>query len=165
KYHSLFYHLDSRGRDVIGSREMHDKTRVTKRSSLLRRAAEPALVDLALAAYRAQWGESPSREEWAGWVRSFAQFGIMVGGWLSRRNSLKLRTPANRTRYFQSQEFDFYEFMAVARRRVVAIANRAHAYFDARDFSPEARARFIADLGFDGTLAEPEGAYGPRLAS
>src|SRR5262249_18806682 len=62
KYHSLFYHLDSRGRDVIGSREMHDKTRVTKRSSLLRRAAEPALVDLALAAYRAQWGESPSRE-------------------------------------------------------------------------------------------------------
>jgi hypothetical protein len=165
KYHSLFYHLDSRGRDVIGTREMHDKTRVTKRSSLLRRTAEPALVDLALASYQAMWGEAPERREWAGWVRSFAQFGRMAGSWLPRRNSLKLRTPANRTRYFQSPQFDFYDFMAVARRRVVAIANCAFAYFDGADFSPAARARFIADLGFDGSLAEPQGAYGPRLAS
>jgi hypothetical protein len=165
QYHALFYHVDARGRDVIGTREMHDKTKVTKRSSIVRRAAEPALVDLALASYRAMWGEAPRRAEWTGWVRSFAQFGVLVGGWLSRQNSLKLRTPANRALYFQSREFDFYDFMAVARRRLVGIANRAHAYFDGGDFAGAARARFIADIGFDGSLAEPLGVYGPRLAS
>ena len=165
KYHSLFYHLDARGRDVIGSREMHDKTRVTKRSSILRRATERPLVELALAAYRAMWGEAPTRAQWTGWVRSFAQFGVMVSGRVARRDSLKIRTAACRARYFQCDEFDFYAFMAVARRRVVALANLAHAYFDAGDFGPDAEARLVAALGFDGSLAEPLGVHGPRLSS
>src|SRR5215831_11528597 len=55
KFHALFYHLDSMGRDVIGSRQIREKTRVTKRSSLVRRVAEPAIVDLAVFAYRAMW--------------------------------------------------------------------------------------------------------------
>jgi len=163
KYHALFYHLDVYGHDVIGNRVMHDKTRVTKSSSVLRRAAEPPIVDLALAAYQAMWGESPTRAEWTGWVRSFAQFGRMVSGWLSRRNSFKLRTPENRQHYFQSSDFDFYDFMAVARKRVVVIANRSFAYYEAKDFSDAARARFVADLAFDGTLAEPMGVHGPQL--
>ena len=167
KYHALFYHLEARGRDLIGSADMQDKTRVTKHSSILRRAAEPAIVDLALGSYHKMWGDAPTREEWAGWVRSFAQFGMMVGhgvgGWLSRRNSLKLRTAANREHYFQSKEFDFYDFMKAARSRVIAIANRAYAYYAAGDFSAAERERFVADVAFDGTLAEPLGVHGPRL--
>jgi hypothetical protein len=167
KYHALFYHLDVYGRDVIGSVEMRDKTRITKRSSVLRRAAEPAIVDLALAAYQKMWGDAPSRADWTGWVRSFSQFGMMVGyglgGWMSRRNSLKLRTVENREHYFQSRDFDFYDFMKAARRRVIDIANRAHAYFAAGDFSPAERTRFVSEIAFDGTLAEPLGAHGPRL--
>jgi hypothetical protein len=167
KYHALFYHLDVQGRDVIGSPEMQDKTRVTKQSSAIRRSAEPAIVDLALGAYHKMWGEAPARDEWTGWVRSFAQFGMMVGygpgAWLSRRNSVKLRTTANRVRYFQSREFDFYAFMAAARSRVTVITNRAYAYYTGGDFSTTARAQFVADIAFDGTLAEPIGVHGPKL--
>src|SRR5215470_5786636 len=165
KYHALFYHLDLYGRDVIGSRDIQDKTRITKRSSPLRSAAEPAIVNLALASYHSMWGDAPGRGEWTGWVRSFAQFGMMVGygvgGWLSRRNSHKLRTPANRVRYFKSADFDFYEFMTAARARVIHIANRSYEYFAAADFSAAACDRFLAEVAFDGTLAEPLGLHGP----
>src|SRR5262249_28935679 len=96
KFHAQFYHLDSTGHDLIGSRQIGEKARVTKRSSLVRRVAEPAIIDLTVSAYRAMWSDAPGRREVAGWVRSFAQFGRMVGGPLALRNSLLQRTPANR---------------------------------------------------------------------
>ncbi|HJZ84675.1 MAG TPA: hypothetical protein VKN99_05860 [Polyangia bacterium] len=163
KYHALFYHLDSRGRDLLGSREIREKTRVTKRSSLLIRAAESSVVDLAVTAYRSMWNDSPSRKQFAGWVRSFAQFGRMVGGPMALRNSLRLRTPGNRAHYFHCREFNFYDFWEAGRARGIKIANRAFEYFEHADFSPEAQARFVADVAFDGSLAEPLGLYGPAL--
>jgi hypothetical protein len=165
KYQAMFFHLDTLGRDIIGSREMHERTRVTKRTSLLRLSTEPAIVDFAITAYRAMWEDAPSQKEWMSWVRSFAHFGVMVSGRMALRNSIRLRTPENRLRYFQSPDFDFYDFWEAGRTRGIEIAGRAFEYFEGADFSPEARAAFIADVAFDGTLAEPLGLRGPRLPS
>jgi hypothetical protein len=162
KYQALYYHIDSRGTDLIGSREMRDKTRVTKRSPLTGRI-EPAIVEFATTAFRRMWCDAPSARMWSGWVRSFAHFGIMVSGPMALRNSLKLRTPANRKRYFQDEAFDFYDFWAAGRARGIEIGNLAYEYFERADFSDMAHARFVAQLAFDGTLAEPFGLRGPSL--
>jgi hypothetical protein len=142
---------------------MYEKTLITKRSSLVRLATERPLVDFALTAYRAMWDDSPSAKQWMSWVRSFAHFGRMVGNGLALRNSKKLRTAENRAHYFQSSEFDFYEFWEAGRKRGVLIANRSLEFFEQGDFSDAARAQFIADVAFDGTLADPLGLYGPKL--
>jgi hypothetical protein len=163
KYHALFYHLDSTGRDLIGSTEIHEKTRLAKRGSLFRLATEAPLVELALASYRSMWGEAPSRREWMGWVRSFAHFGRLVGHRWARKNSLRLRTAENRDHYFRCREFDFYEFWEIGRRRGVELANRAYELFERADFSDAGLSRFIADIAFDGTLSEPLGRNGPGL--
>jgi hypothetical protein len=163
KFHALFYHLDSRGRDLIGSAEMHEKTLVARRSSLVWLAVERPLVDLAVTSYRAMWNDSPSRRQWMGWVRSFAHFGRMVGHRWAHKNSLRLRTDANREHYFACRDFDFYAFWEAGRLRGIQIANRAYELFERADFSDEARARFVKDVAFDGTLGEPFGRYGPKL--
>jgi hypothetical protein len=163
KYHAMFYHLDMLGRDVIGSTEMHEKTRVTKLSSLVWLSAERPLVAFARATYHRMWNEAPAETEWCSWVRSFAHFGVMVGSRVARRNSLRLRTDENRRRYFQSTDFDFYAFWEAGRRRGLEIANRAYRFFQEGDASPAARAQFIADVAFDGSLGEPLGLRGPAL--
>jgi len=157
----MFKALDERW-DVVPI-DIRDKTRVTKRSSLLRLAAERALVDFAVATFHAMWSDGPTPRQWMGWVRSFAQFGRMVGGPMALRNSLRLRTPGNRAHYFHCREFNFYDFWEAGRARGIKIANRAFEYFEHADFSPEAQARFVADVAFDGSLAEPLGLYGPAL--
>src|SRR5262249_5109011 len=67
KYQAMFYHLDTMGRDLIGSADMYKKTLVTKRTSLLRLAAEKPLVDFAVASYRAMWDDSPTPQKWMSW--------------------------------------------------------------------------------------------------
>jgi hypothetical protein len=163
KYHAMFYHLDSLGRDLIGSAEMIELTRVTKRSSLVRLAAEPPVVDFARAAYRSMWNDAPSARQWRAWVRSFQHFGVLVASRVARRNSLRLRTDENRRRYFQCGEFDFYEFWEVGRQRGVEIANHAYRFFDRGDVTAAARAQLAADVALDGSLGEPLGLRGPRL--
>src|SRR5215471_7978148 len=164
KYHAMFYHLATRENvDLIGSSEMHEKTRVTKQTSLLRLAVEKHLVDFAISSYQLMWDESPAREEWQGWVRSFAHFGVLVGGYWARRNSRLMRTDENRHRYFQCEDFDFYDFWEAGRVRGIEIANRAFEYFERGVFDVQARAKFVADVAFDGTLAEPLGLRGPAL--
>jgi hypothetical protein len=163
KYHAMFYHLDTTGRDLIGSREIHEKTTLAKRSSLVFLATERPLVELALASFRATWGASPSARQWMSWVRSFGHFGRMVGHRFAHKNSLRLRTAANHARYFRSSEFDFYDFWEIGRGRGIEIANRAFDFFERGDFSEDARARFVADVAFDGTLGEPLGLHGPSL--
>jgi hypothetical protein len=163
KYHAMFYHLDTMGRDLIGSSAMHEKTRVTKSSSLVRLQAEAPLVEFAVQSFQAMWGDGPSAREWMSWVRSFAHFGVLVGGRMALRNSLRLRTVENREHYFKSRDFDFYDFWEAGRRRGIKIANQAFEFFDRGDFSTPGRARFVAEVAFDGSLAEPLGLYGPAL--
>ena len=164
KYHAMFYHLDTRdGVDLIGSPEMHEKTRVTKQTSIARLAAEKPLVDFAISTYELMWNDAPAREEWQGWVRSFQHFGILVGGYWARRNSRLMRTEENKRRYFQCPDFDFYEFWEAGRLRGIEIANKAFEYFERGVFDAGARAKFVADVAFDGTLAEPLGLRGPAL--
>jgi hypothetical protein len=164
KYHAMFYHLATRENvDLIGSSEMHEKTRVTKQTSLLRLGVEKHLVDFAISSYQLMWDESPTAEEWQGWVRSFAHFGVLVGGYWARRNSRLMRTDENRLRYFQCEDFDFYDFWEAGRVRGIEIANKAFEYFERGVFDAQARAKFVADVAFDGTLAEPLGLRGPAL--
>jgi hypothetical protein len=163
KFHSQFFHVDRFGDDVVGNPAMRSKTRVTKRFSLVRRAAEPALVALAIEAYRGFFGEGPDGRTWTSWVRSFAHFGALLSGPVARRTSRRQRTAEMRKRYFQSSQYDFHAFFDAACHRGARLATLAHDFFEAGDFAPEARRRFVAEAGVDDSLAEPAGRGLPAL--
>ena len=155
KYHALFVHLERLGFDPIGSPEIRRWTRVVKDGSLWQARVEAPLVALIRDAYRGAYGDAPDGATWAGWVRSFAHFGLMVGTPMAARNSARVRKdPAWRERFYENEQFRFGEFYACSERRLAALTTLCHDYFAAGDFSRAAEERFIAQSGID-DLAEP----------
>jgi|SRR5579871_4012237 len=166
KYHALFFHLETRGEDVIGQKAFQLKTRVIKRSSLTRADAEPAIVAFMQSAYRGAYGNAPDPRAWTAWVRSFRHFGLLVGNMLAGRNSRKVRRDERLfRRYFRNPgEFDFAAFYVHSERRLAELVNLAFAYFEAGDFSTAAEDRFCAAAHID-NLADPDGLGLPSLPS
>src|SRR5688572_4873541 len=155
KYQALFFHMERRGDDPIGTREFREWTQVTKRGGPVRAAVEPTVVALIAAAYRGAYGSAPTAARWCGWVRSFRHFGLLVGSALAARNSQVVRHDAGlRRRYFQNEQFDFFEFYAGAERRLAHLGHLALDYFDAGDLSLAAEQAFVDASGID-DLAEP----------
>jgi hypothetical protein len=168
KYHSLFFHVDRFGEDVIGSLEMRRRTVITKRSSYVLRNMEVPVVAFATGAigtfYGPLLGKQPSAGEWTSWVRSFRQFGRMVSGPMARNNSHRLRTAEHREHYFQNADFDFYAFWEHSLRMGREICALALDYFEAGEFDPASREAFIAASGIDrNNLGDPSGDGLPRL--
>src|SRR5258708_4006785 len=80
-------------------------------------------------------GHAPAGETWAGWVRRFRHFGLLVSMPIAKRNSDKKgRDPLLRPRYFENDVFRFWDFYGCSERRVTELCNLGHAYFDAGDF-------------------------------
>jgi hypothetical protein len=155
KYHALFFHLDRRGDDPVGTREFRAWTKVTKRGGVLSARVEQPLVDFIRDAYTGAYGNAPDGARWSSWVRSFRHFGVLVGSPLAARNSRIVRNDVrHRLRYFQNASFDFWAFYAGAERRLQHLTELALAYFEAGDFSPAAERAFVAASGID-DLAEP----------
>ncbi len=164
KYHSMFFHLDRFGEDVIGSRAMRRRTIITKASSYLRRNAESPIVQFATGTMGTFYDRAPSAREWTSWVRSFRQFGRMVSGPMARRNSFKLRTAEHREHYFQSSEFDFYDFWPHSLRMGRNLLQLGLDFFDAGQFDDTSRQRFIHASGIDRkNLGAPSGEGLPAL--
>lgn len=166
KYHALFFHLERLGGDPIGTPAFRDWTRVVKDGGAWLPGATPRveapLVPFMRDAYRGAYGGAPSAETWAGWVRSFRHFGLLVSMPIARRNSEKKQRDASlRPRYFENDVFRFWDFYACSERRLTELANLAYAYFDAGDFSPAAEDAFVRAARID-DLAEP-GLYYPEL--
>jgi hypothetical protein len=162
KYHALFFHLERSGRDPIGTPEFRDWTRVVKHGSLVRAHVEAPIVQFMRDAYRGAYGDAPDGNSWAGWVRSFRHFGLLVSLPIARHNSQqKQQDPTLRPRYFENDVFRFWDFYACSERRVTELANLAYGYFDAGDFSTVAEDAFVRAARID-DLAEP-GLHHPEL--
>jgi hypothetical protein len=158
KYHALFFHLERIGRDPIGTADFRWWTQVVKRPPSLfggEARVEPALAQFMSSAYRGAYGDAPDATTWAGWVRSFRHFGLLVSTPMAKRNSeRKRRDTSLYPRYFENDVFNFWEFYACSERRVVELANLALDYFNAGDFSAAAEDAFVAAARID-DLAEP----------
>lgn len=162
KYHALFFHLERSGRDPIGTPEFREWTRVVKHGSLTRAHVEEPIVQFMRDAYRGAYGDAPDGGSWAGWVRSFRHFGLLVSLPIARRNSeKKQQDPSLRPRYFANDVFRFWDFYACSERRVTELCNLAYGYFDAADFSTAAEDAFVRAARID-DLAEP-GLHHPEL--
>jgi hypothetical protein len=156
KYHALFFHLDRRGVDPIGTAEFRAWTRVVKNGSFVQRRVEAPILAFMQDAYRGAYGGAPATRNWAGWVRSFAHFGALVGSPMAARNSRRVRKdPSLRERYFDNDVFRFFEFYACSERRLEELCNLGLAYFEAGDFSRAAEDAFVTASRID-DLAEPE---------
>jgi hypothetical protein len=165
KYHALFFHLERLGYDPIGMPEFRRWTQVVKEQPLWwggQARVEQPIVAFMRDAYRGAYGDAPTATTWAGWVRSFRHFGLLVSLPIASRNSqLKQRDPSLRPRYFEGDLFRFWDFYACSERRVTALGNLAYDYFDGGDFSPAAEDAFVRAARID-DLAEP-GLYHPEL--
>jgi hypothetical protein len=155
KYHALFFHLERRGDDPIGTAEFRSWTQITKCGNVLSSRVEPALVAFIRDAYTGAYGNAPDAARWCGWVRSFRHFGLLVGSPLAARNSRLVRNdPRLRLRYFQNTTFDFWAFYAGAERRLAHLTQLALDYFTTADFSAAAEHAFAVASRID-DLAEP----------
>ncbi len=165
KYHALFFHLERFGRDPIGTSDFRDYTQIVKAGSFVQARVEAPIVGFMRDAYRGAYGDAPDGETWAGWVRSFRHFGLLVSLPIARRNSeKKQRDPSLRPRYFENDVFRFWDFYAYSERRVTELANVGYDYFDAGDFSPAAEDAFVRAARID-DLAEPGLVYPELLAA
>jgi hypothetical protein len=154
KYQSLFLHLWRFGDDAIGTAAFAERARIAKRGTSLTLHIEPALVYLALSAYRGAYETAPAALQFCRWVRNFRQFGILLSTPLVAKHSVRCRTEALRERYFQNEVFDCREFFTAAERRLGPLATLAYDYFVAGDFSPASEEAFCRASGID-DLAEP----------
>lgn len=154
KYQALFLHLWRLGYDPLGSAAFAQRARITKRGTSLTVRVEPAIVYLALNAYRGAYGTAPAALQFCRWVRNFRQFGILLSAPFVAKNSMRSRTDALRERYFQNEVFDCREFFAAAEQRLGKLAWLGYEYYCAGDFSPAAEDAFCQASGID-DLAEP----------
>lgn len=166
KYQALLFHHERLGGDPIGTPIFRDWTRVVKEAGPWLPGTKPrveaSLIAFMRDAYRGAYNDAPRGETWAGWVRSFRHFGLLVSLPPARANSeKKQRDPALRPRYFENDLFCFWDFYACSERRVTELANLAYDYFDAGDFSSAAEELFLRAARID-DLAEP-GLYYPEL--
>jgi hypothetical protein len=154
KYHSMFFHIERLGDDIIGSRAFYEKTHLVKRSSFFRRNVERAVVEGARGAFLRTYGDAPSEQEWTGWVRTARHFGFLVSGVLARRNSRRLRTAEHRARYYECDDFHFDDFYAVSEVRARQLIELAVGYLLNGDFRASTAAEFDEAAAID-DLAYP----------
>jgi hypothetical protein len=164
KYQALFFHMERTGGDPIGTPEFRRLTQVVKDVPPLFGPArvEQPLLGFMRDAYRGVYGDAPEPATWAGWVRSFRHFGMLVALPIAGMNSERRHRDASlRPRYFENDVFRFWDFYAHSERRVTELCNLGYAYFDAGDFSPAAEDAFVRAARID-DLAEP-GLYHPEM--
>lgn len=156
KVHSMFFHLDRFGADVLGSHVMRERIRITDS-----RGVAPHLAAYMTDLVRAYFGFAPSPREWTRWVRCYQRVSWLLATYPAAHNSRRARTEEMRRRYYANEEYDFREFFAAAEQRTSATLSFVADYFDAADFSGRSQQQFVErialdDLAFPDTLRHPE---------
>ncbi|HEY3353835.1 MAG TPA: hypothetical protein VGQ83_11345 [Polyangia bacterium] len=162
KFHSMFFHLDRFGRDVIGSPEWLELTRLTEGGSLLWRRHDPAVTGLWLGALADHYGDAPTVSQWTDWQRNFIHFGFLTSGFLAARNTRLYSTPENRRIYYSNDLFHFPDHMDAAFRLAERMLTLTAEYLDAGRFDDGARKQFLADLQLPKSLGWPESTTPPH---
>jgi len=160
KYHSLFFHLDRFGEDIVGRPRFfrEDARLLADRSFFLPRAPRP-LLDLFRASLRRTHGAAPSRLQVAGWIRNFHQLAFLIALPFAARNSTRTRTAENRRRYYDGPGVLFASHYARAEKRLKALAHLGLEYFESPRFDEAQRKRFDERAGIE-DLARPAAAEG-----
>jgi hypothetical protein len=161
KYQSLFFHLDLRGRDILGCREWLDRTRLSPGASMLWRRHEPALTDLWLGALADHYGRCPTIQEWTSWLRNFVHFGWLTCGYLARRNGRRTATDDRRRIYYSNDLFHVPDHIDAAARLTSRMVTLAKEYCAAGRFDDASRAKFVEDLALPQDLGWPQVAQAP----
>jgi hypothetical protein len=162
KYQSLFIHMEVLGHDVIGKPEFYARiARITRTNPFFRRRVDPGLAEFMTGMLGRFFGESPSADEWSGWVRSFRHIAFLVSGSLADQDSRRSRTEVLRERYFSNEDFDFRDFFAAGRRRAASMLTLAHDYLELPRFDDASRASFARAAALD-NLSYPDEARHPE---
>jgi hypothetical protein len=162
KYHSLFFHRELHGKDILGTRPLFaEKSRIVEEPALIRLSPELPVVrwctDLLGGFFHEQ---APSMRQFASWVRSFRHFGFVLSLPPVHGNSQRLGTQENRERYYENSDFSFADFFERGHARSVQFLNLAYAAFEAATLSAEQRAAFlrlvqITDLSYPPQIGLP----------
>ena len=155
KFHSLFFHLDRFGDDILGSSIMRERMRLTDSARL-----DPAFARFMTDLMHGHFGDAPPPRQWARWVRCYRKVSWLLATYPAARNSRRVRTEEMRRRFYANEQMDFREFFAAAEKRTNRFLSFAYDYFEAADFSDKARARFIQEAALD-DLAFPNHAQHP----
>lgn len=145
KYHSLFFHRDMQGADVVGRPSFfREKCRILERPQFFRLSIGEPVVRWCTDVLAGFYHEgAPSVRQFASWVRAFRHFSFMVSLPAAQRNSDRLGTPAHRAHYYENGDFSFMEFWERGYRRSVELINLAYETYRAGDFSEEKREAFL----------------------
>ncbi|MEK6608985.1 MAG: zinc dependent phospholipase C family protein [Myxococcota bacterium] len=150
KFHSIFFHAERFGEDVLGSSVMRERARLGASWRV-----ERPLAEFMTGLLRGRFGEAPSPGRWASWVRCYQRISFLLSTPLAALGSRRSRTERAYRLYYANPEHDFREFFAAAETRTHRFISFAHDYFEAGDFSNGARARFIEEAALD-DLAFPD---------
>lgn len=163
KYHSLFFHKDLLGSDVVGRSELFtQRARIVDHPATVRRNVHAPVVRWSTEMLAGFFhGAAPSMREFAGWVRAFRHFSLAISLPPAGGNSRRLGNADNRRRYYENDDFRFVEFWRRGYQRSIELINLAHAVVEAEDFSDTRRAAFlrraaISDLAYPPERGLPE---------
>ena len=162
KFHSLFFHLETFGEDIIGTPRWRERTRLTEGASLIFRRHEPAVTAAWLAALRDTYGFAPTVTEWTSQLRAFVRFGAMTSIYPARRNSRLYSTAEKRRTFYSNDLFHFPDHMDAATRLAVRTLVLSLDYYEAGRFDAESRGKFIAELALPARISVPEAADAPN---
>jgi hypothetical protein len=158
KYHSLFFHRELSGHDIIGTPSFFtQKTKIFDR---------PPFFRLNLAVPAVQWSAetlsgfyqeaAPSMRQFASWVRSFRHFALLVSSPMAKRNSGRLGNDENRRWYYEDDEFSFRKFWERGFQRSIELLNLAGSVIEQASWSDEACAAFLSGANISDLSYPPE---------
>jgi hypothetical protein len=162
KFHSLFFHVDRYGRDMIGTREWLERTRLTEGASIIFRRHEPAVTAAWLGALRDTYGSAPTVAEWTSQLRAFVQFGVLTSSYPARRNSRLYATAAKRRTYYSNERFHFPDHMDAATHLAERMLALSLEYYEGGRFDDGSRRRFIDELDLPQRISVPEATDAPH---
>jgi hypothetical protein len=162
KFQSLFFHVDRFGRDIIGTREWLERTRLTEGASLIFRRHEPAVTAAWLGALRDTYGSAPTVAEWTSQLRAFVHFGVLTSSYPARRNSRLYGTAEKRRIYYSNDLFHFPEHMDAATRLAERMLVLSLEYYTGGRFDDQTRRRFIDELAIPRRISVPEATDAPH---
>ena len=162
KFQSLFFHVDRFGRDIIGTREWLERTRLTEGASIVFRRHEPAVTAAWLGALRDTYGNAPTVAEWSSQLRAFVHFGLLTSGYPARRNSQLYGTPEKRRIYYSNELFHFPDHMDAATRLAERMLALSLEYYEAGRFDAPRRRQFIDELALPRRISVPEATDAPQ---
>jgi hypothetical protein len=162
KLHSLFFHFERFGRDLLGHPSWLDRTRLMPEASLWRRRHRPALTEAWLGAIADHYGGAPSVTEWTAWLRNFVHFGFLTSGYLTRRNSRIHATDELRRVYYTNDLFHFPDHFAAATKLAERSIGIVYRYFVTGHFDAAARAKLVVDLALPPNLGWPNATDPPH---